>query len=152
MRNRRYIFVLAVFLLVISFGLDVFLPQPANILKKGRRHFDGGQFQAARKEFQEAANLSKKSSGVRCEAHIFYATCFVRENELAKGSRELSTFVKLYPTSFWTPQAYFDLAYCESMLGRKEEAKRIYKMIIVDFSTTSWAKYSKERLDEFKDS
>jgi TolA-binding protein len=151
MPNLRYAISLAVMLAVLSFTLSVFFPQPSKILKNGRRDFDRGKYQAAREKFTKAIDLSKASSGVRCEAQIFFATCFVRENDLAKGARQLEEFIRLYPTSFWTPQAYFDLAYCESMLSKREAAKQIYRMIIKDFSTTSWAKYSKEKLAEFKE-
>ena len=62
----------------------------------------------------------------------------------------MRAFIQAYPASFWTPQAYFDLAYSENNLGNKQSAIAIYKKIIRDFPTTSWAKYSRDRLKELK--
>jgi outer membrane protein assembly factor BamD (BamD/ComL family) len=145
--------ILVIVLLVILIGVIVsFLakPEPDALLKRARRKFDAGQFDKAKPELLKVYQRAKLSSGPRCEAKIFYATCFVRENDFVTASRELNTFIKEYPNSFWTPQAYFDLAYCYRNLNNLPAAVKLYHLIIKEFPTTAWAKYSQERLNELK--
>ena len=96
--------------------------------------------------FKEVINISQKSSGTRCEAMVFHATTWLRENRFKTAAGEFNTFINTYPSSFWTPQATFDLAYCQAMLGNRQRATAIYHRVITKFPTTTWAAYSKERL------
>ncbi len=141
---------LAVLLLAAFFFVNMLAPDAATVLKSGRTAFDKGRYAEARHEFMRARKMSKASSGVRCEAWLFYATSFLREGRFKEGAEELRGFIAEYPGSFWTPQAYFDLAHCETNLGNWRSAYRIYRRIITDFSTTAWAGYSEERLKEFR--
>ncbi|OGB88912.1 hypothetical protein A2625_00345 [candidate division WOR-1 bacterium RIFCSPHIGHO2_01_FULL_53_15] len=86
----------------------------------------------------------------RNEAAFNQAEALVKANKFNEGAVQLRAFIQAYPASFWTPQAYFDLAYSENNLGNKQSAIAIYKKIIRDFPTTSWAKYSRDRLKELK--
>ena len=142
---------LAALVLLAFFAVDFFAPNAATLLKRGRLEFERGSYSSAQDKFKKAFHLSKKSSGVRCEAGVFYATSFVREGRFKEGAWEFRRFIKEYPNSYWTPQAYYDLAYCEINLGNWESAFQIYKKIIRDFPTSTWAGYAKERLEEFKD-
>lgn len=150
--NRNFLvaciaaFILAAFV----FALNFIHPDNAMVLKNARVDFDRQKYMKALPKFKKAAELSTPGSGVRCEARIFYATCLVRENLFKQASAEFRKFIEEYPSSFWTPQAYFDLAYSEQNQNNYIEAANIYKKIIADFPTTSWAKYSKERLEEFR--
>jgi hypothetical protein len=151
-KNKNWIILVAMAVtLVLAFLLFNFMmPEAAAILKKGRADFDRGSYALAREKFYKAMQISKLSSQVRCEAGIYYASCFVRENRFEEGAKELRAFINNYPNSYWTPQAYFDLAHCEINLGNWRSASRIYRKIIKGFSATTWAKYSKERLREHK--
>ena len=121
-------------------------PTPPDFLKKAKMAFDEKQYAQAGENYLEAMNLSKPSSGVRCESMVFYATCLLRENRFEEAIEKFRTFIEIYPNSFWTPQAYFDLAHCYGMVGKKTVAQKIYRKIIHEFSTTSWARYSKSKL------
>ncbi|MDD4179896.1 MAG: 6-pyruvoyl-tetrahydropterin synthase-related protein, partial [Candidatus Margulisbacteria bacterium] len=136
----------ALIIILLVSAAEVALPSADTVLKKAREQFDRGEMAGARSSFARVIKMAKPSSGPRCEAKLFYATTFVRENNFKEGAAQLAAFLKEYPTSFWSPQAYFDLAYCEVNLGNKAQAGQIYKKIINDFPTTSWAKYSQERL------
>jgi TolA-binding protein len=152
--NKWFILFAAAVLVVLAFlMLNFITPNAATILKKGRQDFDRGNFALARERFIEVLAMTEgeQKSGPRCEAMIFYATTFVRENRFEEAAREFRRFIQEYPDSFWTPQAYFDLAYCETMLGNRHTAYYIYQDIIVKFPMTSWAQYSKDRLKEFED-
>jgi tetratricopeptide (TPR) repeat protein len=145
--------ILLVLAVVVGFSflaINFIVPDASSLLKKGRADFERRNYALARERFAEVMRMSKKSSGPRCEAGVFYATCFLRENRFAEGAEELRKFIKAYPNSFWTPQAYFDLAYCEVSLGNVKSAVRIYQQIMRDFPLTSWAKYSKDRLKELR--
>jgi hypothetical protein len=125
-------------------------PGPSSFMVAARGAFDRGNWTLSRQLYGHALAASKMMSGRRNEAAIFYATTFVRENNFTEGAKQLREFIKDYPNSFWTPQAYFDLAYCEANLGNKKTAADLYKRIIRDFPTTSWAKYSLDRLKKLK--
>jgi TolA-binding protein len=150
-KNFLFAFIIALFLAAIVFTLNFILPSDAMLLKSARADFDRGKYQKALKKFKQAEEISFPSSGVKCEARIFYATCLVRQNLFRQASVEFRKFIDDYPSSFWTPQAYFDLAYSERNLGNNIEAALIYKKIIIDFPTTAWAKYSVERLKELQE-
>lgn len=141
----------AMFIAAAVFLAGVFFPNEEGLLKRGRRYFDQGKYAAAEKYLREAMMGSEKSSGFRVEAELFYATCFVRQNKFTEAIPMLKRFVADYPNSYWTPQAYFDIAYCQTNLGQWRSAGEIYRKIISDFPLTSWARYSQERLVEFKD-
>ena len=130
--------------------VGVIAPRPDFLLKRGRFHFDRRDYDTARKYYTRVINMTAKSSGVRYEAEIFYATCSVRQNKFEESARLFRTYISDYPNGFWTPQAYFDLAYCERNLGNLKESYRLYTSIREKFPTTSWAKYSKDRLKEFE--
>lgn len=132
------------------FAVSVFNPSADVVLKRGRKHFDRGNYIAAKKYLKQVIARTKQSSGFRVEAEIFYATCYVRQNRLKQARGLFKKFVATYPNSFWTPQAYFDLAHCELNLKNRAAAERIYKKIIKDFPTRTWAKYSRDRLKELK--
>ena len=140
---------LAAALVVVFFVLNQLVPDAASVLRRGRKDLDRGRYVAARSAFEQAMAMSRKSSGVRCEARLFYSISFVREGRFREGERELEAFIAEYPNSFWTPQAYFDLAYCRRSLGEKAAAYRIYVQIIDLFSNTSWAEYARDKLKEF---
>jgi len=125
-------------------------PGADSIMIKARQEFDRGIYEAARMDFKRVMEMSGSSSGLRCEAEIFYATTYVRQNLFKEGAESLRQFIREYPDTFWTPQAYFDLAYSQNNLGNRQSAAEIYEKIIRDFPTTSWAEYSKARLREFK--
>jgi TolA-binding protein len=146
-----FLFLFAVVIVVVFFAINFITPNPESLLKKGRQDFDRGHYSLAKEKLRKVINMSPKSSGLRYEAQIFYATSFVRENKFEEGAKELRQFINDYPNSFWTPQAYFDLAYCEINLGNWPSAFQVYQKIISDFPATSWAKYSKDRLKEFED-
>jgi tetratricopeptide (TPR) repeat protein len=149
-RNFLIAFIAAFILAAIVFALNFIYPDNAMLLQRARADFDRGKYQKALPKFKKAADISSPGSGVRCEARIFYATCLVRENHFKEASAEFRKFINEYPSSFWTPQAYFDLAYAEQNQNNYIEAALIYKKIIADFPTTTWAKYSAERLEEFR--
>jgi hypothetical protein len=136
----------AVAIAVALLLLFVIRPGTSQLMVSARRAFDRGNYAAARKIYRRVMDMNRMKSGPRNEAAIFYATAFVRENDFTRGAEELRRFIADYPNSLWTPQAYFDLAHCEASLGHKEAALKIYKKIISDFPTTSWAKYSKDRI------
>lgn len=140
------IFLLAAAIVLAALALNFIAPNAESLLKSGRKDFDRGNYAAAKEKLQKVMDPAPKSSGFRCEAQIFYATCFVRENRFEEGAQELRKFIRSYPNMFWTPQAYFDLAYCETNLGNLKSALQIYQSIINNFPTTSWAKYSADRL------
>lgn len=145
--------ILFVLVVVVGFSflaINFIVPDAGSLLKKGRLDFERGNYALARERFADVVRMSKKSSGPRCEAGVFYATCFVRENRFAEGAEELREFIQDYPNSFWTPQAYFDLAYCQVSLGDLKSAVRIYQKIMHDFPLTTWAKYSKDRLKDLR--
>jgi len=148
--NRKYIWLTLIGLTaagIVSFWEpSAFNPTPAAILKKAKIDFKQNHYVRARTNFQKVIQMSKKSSGTRCEAMIHHATTFVRENRFKAAAEDFSNFIKTYPSSFWTPQAHFDLAYCETMLGNRQRAAFLYHRIITEFPTTTWATYSKERL------
>jgi TolA-binding protein len=149
-RNFLIAFVAAFILAAVVFALNFMVPDNAMLLKSARADFDRGNYKKAQPKFQKAADLSSPGSGVRCEARIFYATCLVRQNQFKEASAEFRKFIEEYPSSFWTPQAYFDLAYSEQNQGNYAGAALIYKKIITDFPATTWARYSAERLEEFR--
>lgn len=125
-------------------------PNPGLLLEEARREFNTGRYAAAKKSFLKVRQISKLSSGYRCEASVFYATCFVRENNYKAGIEELGRFINEYPRSFWTPQAYFDLAYCYRNLGKVGQARGFYHKIISMFPITTWASYSRKCLQELE--
>jgi TolA-binding protein len=149
-KNFLIAFIAALILAAFVFALNFIHPDNAMVLQRARADFDRGKYMKALPKFKKAADMSSPGSGIRCEARIFYATCLVRENLFKEASIEFRKFIDEYPSSFWTPQAYFDLAYSEQNQNNYIEAANIYKKIIADFPTTSWAKYSKERLEEFR--
>ena len=141
----------AILLIALGFlAIHYVFPNDEALLKRGRIAFDGGHYPEAKELLLKALNSSQQSSGFHCEAEIFYATCFLRQGDFATGKEKLEAFIAHYPGSFWTPQAYFDLAYCEKSLGNLKSAQALYKQIIAQFPTTSWAQYSQERLKELK--
>ena len=148
--HKKYIWIVLFGLttagMVSFFEPGAFNSPPAAVLKKARMDFDQGRYDLARDKFKEVIQISKKSSGTRCEAMIFHATAWLRKNRFKAAAEEFNTFIKNYPSSFWTPQATFDLAYCRAMLGNRKRAAAIYRRIIKQFPTTTWATYSKERL------
>jgi outer membrane protein assembly factor BamD (BamD/ComL family) len=149
--NFLIAFIAALILAAVVFALDYVHPDNAVLLKSARADFDKEKYQKALPKFKKAAQISSPGSGIRCEAMIFYATSLVRQNHFKEASAEFRKFIEEYPSSFWTPQAYFDLAYSEQNQNNYIEAALIYKKIIADFPTTSWAKYSAERLEEFRE-
>jgi hypothetical protein len=137
-------------LLLIFFFIGIINPDASTVMVKARRAFNCNDYNQARSLLQKVMVMSKRDSGPRNEAAIFYATTFVREGRFAEAAKELRQFISDYPNSFWTPQAVFDLAYSETNLGNVAGAIKIYQSIIDDFSTTTWAKYSKDRLKEIE--
>jgi TolA-binding protein len=146
---KRIFFIIAAILGILIGGFSLLsTPNPDTLLKQARRQFDAGKYAQARPGFARVRQISKASSGPRCEAYLFYATCFVRENKFPEAIRELEAFVREYPNSFWTPQAYFDLAYSYRSTGNNAPAQKYYDLIIDRFPTTTWAGYSRDRLKE----
>jgi tetratricopeptide (TPR) repeat protein len=146
---------LVVISLAVSVAAGFFIisfikPSPDAMIVRARAEFNRGSYDAAQRDFWRVMERSNLSSGFHNEAEIFYATTFIRKNRFQEGAERMREFIRDYPDSFWTPQAYFDLAYCENNLGHRQAAADIYHKIIRDFPTTSWAAYSKERLKEFE--
>jgi len=133
---------------IFYFSGTFLYPSASDVLKKAKQDFEAQHYSRARETYLEAIEMSQKSSGVRCEAMIFYATCFLRENRFEKAIEEFNRFIESYPRSFWTPQAFFDLAYCYSMTGNETTAQDLYRRIIRQFPTTSWAKYAHPKLKD----
>jgi hypothetical protein len=123
-------------------------PPPDSLLQMGKRDFDENRYAEAKENFMKAMARSKNSSGVRCEAGVYYATCLLRENRFKEAMKEFKGFIETYPNSFWTPQACFDLAHCYGAVGDENSAQDIYHQIIRKFPTTTWAQYAKPRLKE----
>ena len=141
--------VYSVLALVITGAFLIFnymAPSMEMRLKKGRADFDRGRYSLAREKLSEVIAHSKMSSGARCEAKIFYATAFLREQKYKEAKAAFEQFIRDYPNSYWTPQAYFDLADCEINLKNRPAANLIYHKILRDFPATTWAQYSKVRL------
>jgi hypothetical protein len=136
--------------LVFYFTFDYLNPGPDTLLRKGREAFEHKRYSLAREKLGKVLETAKMSSGQCCEAGMFYALTFVRENNFVEGKQELNRFIQDYPVAFWSPQAYFDLAYCESMLGNAAVASQIYRQIMTRFPLTTWARYSESRLNEIK--
>jgi len=137
--------------LAVAFILGYFLsqrlwPGPETVMEQARAAFNRNDFRPAETLFRRVVQMSPGHSGLRNEAGLFYATCFVREKNYRQGEAEFRKFLAEYPTSFWSPEASFNLAECESALGRPAEAARLYRQIIAAFPTTSWAEYSQDRL------
>ncbi len=149
-RNFLIAFVAAFILAAAVFALNFIIPDNGMLLQNARADFDRGNYKKALPKFKKAADISSPGSGIRCEARIFYATCLVRQNQFREASAEFRKFMEEYPSSFWTPQAYFDLAYSERNQDNYAGAALIYKKIIADFPATTWAKYSAERLEELR--
>lgn len=146
--EMKRIYILLGLIIMLLIANTYLRPDLSGILKNGRADFDKGKYSLAKGKFKKVVEQSEASSGIRCEAQIFYATCFVREGKLEDGKKQLEKFIQEYPTSFWTPQAYFDLAYCAAGLGNKKRARQIYQKIINDYATTTWAGYSKQKIME----
>ena len=152
MPDKKWLIILALAVaIIVSFFLIGYLRPDADAVMIGARSaLDHRDYAAAQKLFRRVVEMEPKHSGPRNEAALFYATCFVREGKFKQAADELRKFIADYPSSFWTPQAYFDLADCETNLGHKAAAVKLYREIIGSFSTTSWAKYSKDKLKEIK--
>jgi TolA-binding protein len=142
------ILVLAAALILAFFLIGYLRPDVDAVMIKARTAFDNNDYPAAKILYRRVIAMTQKHSGQRNEAALFYATCFVRESNYQQGADELRKFLADYPSSYWSPQAYFDLADCETRLGHKPAAVALYQKIISSFSTTSWAAYSKEKLKE----
>jgi hypothetical protein len=138
---------------VLGVFMIVMIVQPGSeaMLSKAHRRFDRGDYSAAGRLYRQTAEKMKMSSGARNEASFYDAFCLVRQQAFDAGAAALRRFIADYPLSFWTPQAYFELADCERRLGKPEEADRIYMRIIHDFPITPWARYAHERLQERAD-
>lgn len=144
------ILILAVAIIAAFFLIGSWRPDAEAIMIGARAAFARNDYATAQKLFRRVVAMEPKHSGPRNEAALFYATCFVRQGKFKQGADELRKFIADYPSSFWTPQAYFDLADCETNLGHQPVAVKLYREIIGSFSATSWAKYSREKLKELK--
>ncbi len=137
--------------LALALALGYFLnerwrPGPATLLARGRAAFDQGNYPAARAFFLRVRAATPGHSGARNEAALFYATSFLREKKYASAEAEFRKFLAEYPATFWSPEAYFDLAECETALGRPAAADRLYREIGARFPTTSWAEYARDKV------
>jgi hypothetical protein len=139
-------------LIVVSTAVAVALvflfmgsPSPDRLMALAHRALDAGQYALSQRLYRQVSDSAKRSSGRRNEAAFNYATTFIRQKDFARGAEEMRRFIAEYPNSFWTPQAYFDLAHCERNLGNLQESRNLYRLIRRDFPTTTWAKYSEER-------
>ncbi len=146
MKKWLIIIGLAAALFLGYFLNDHLRPGPETLLSRGRAAFDKQDFTAARAIYLRVIAMTPGHSGARNEAALFYATTFVREKNYRQAETEFHKFLAEYPASFWSPEAYFNLAECESALGRPAEAARLYREIIARFPTTSWAEYARDRL------
>jgi TolA-binding protein len=149
MKNKWLVILVLAAALILAFFLIGYLrPDADTLMSQARSAFNSNDYKSAKILYRRVVELTPKHSGQRNEASLFYATCFVRENNFKQGADEFRKFLAAYPTSYWSPQAYFDLADCEIRLGHKPAAVKLYQEIIRSFSTTSWAAYSRDKLKE----
>jgi TolA-binding protein len=148
--NRKWAAWSAAGLIVVLsfFAVNALTPKTQFLLEKGERDFRGKNYFGARQKFEKVIKISPKSSGQRCEAEFFYALSFAQEGHYAEGAGKLREFIKDYPGSSWTPQAYFELAGCEKNLGNGKTARPIYEKIIRDYPFTPWAVYARDQIKQ----
>jgi tetratricopeptide (TPR) repeat protein len=151
-RNRNWPLIVstipAIVIIIVFIALGYIFPGPDRILSQARGDFDRGNYDLARGQLLKVMETTKIGSAYRNEANLYYALTFVYESRFSEGAKELRQFINDYPNSFWTPQAYYELANCEKNLGNRGQAVVLYQRIITDFPTTTWSQYSKDRLKE----
>jgi len=125
---------------------DRWRPGPETLMNQAHAAFNRNDYRSAQTLFARVIRATPGHSGLRNEASLFHAVCSIRLNRPAPAAAELRQFLAEYPSSFWSPEANFNLAECENDLGHKEAAARIYRRIIAVFPTTSWAEYSQDKL------
>jgi len=127
--------------------LAVHHQDPTLIYNKGMKRFNSGEFDQARTVFKEGMTSFPLSPIVDQTAFHFAITYF-KEQNWEKALESFEEMARDYPETRKLPEVLYHIGLCHLKLERREEALRVFRHLIEDFPEDTWAKYSRERLQE----
>ncbi|MBF0476531.1 MAG: tetratricopeptide repeat protein [Deltaproteobacteria bacterium] len=116
--------------------------------------YNEGQAKFRIPDYAAAAEIFKKGmdtfpySPIVDQTAFHYGLCYYNRQDWTRAAEIFSKFLAGYPESNLYPEILYHLAACYDRLNDKDRAKAAYRLIIKEFSKSTWAGEAQRRLDE----
>ncbi len=120
---------------------------PTVLYNKARKAYDRGDYETARRDFEEALRAFPLSPIVDHTLHHLALTWF-RQDRYDEARSVWARFSSEYPESRLLPEALYHMGLCDLKLGRDESAKEYWRDLRSRFPKTNWAVEAGRRLAE----
>ncbi|OGC43356.1 hypothetical protein A2548_07875 [candidate division WOR-1 bacterium RIFOXYD2_FULL_41_8] len=139
-------------ILLILFALIFYHSRNYNsfyLMKRARQAYGSHNYVKAVKLFGRVVKL-QENLGAANEAGLFYALSLNAQGRYTEALKAFDQFIAEYPSSYWTPQAYFELAWTYQALGQQDKAIKAYQDVVRNFPQTVWKDYALKRLKKLR--
>jgi hypothetical protein len=118
--------------------------------RRGLELFYSGQYEAAEPLFSQSKAMAP-SSAAAYYSDYYLCLCAFREMNWETALARLAGFIRNYPDGELVPEANFRIAEAHQGLGQIDAAAAQFQFVIDEFSTTQWADFAAERLEDINE-
>ena len=131
-------------------GQAVALPDEAEpLFEFGKKAFDAGKMREARKAFGKfGENFSTHPKAA--DAQYLLGITYFQEEQWVTSVYELRKIIESHARSARADDATYHIAMALTKIGRCEQAKGWFQLVIDDYETSEWVAEAKEQLDAIK--
>lgn len=131
-------------------GQAVALPDEADpLFEFGKKAYDAGKLREARKAFEKFGD--KFSAHAKAaDAQYMLGMTYFKEDQWVTAVYELRNIIKSHAQSARADDATYHIAVALTKIGRCEQAKGWFQLVVDDYGNSEWAADAKKQLNAIK--